>query len=201
MKKAILFCTLFSLVSLAYAQQGRTIQDFYNQFTKKVPAVLSAHGVTAGQTTWKQELIDLKNGYVKFSVVDKSTMQPDMECASYEMAVWKTAAGSLIIGVFPTYCGGEGCGGQLNNLRFFNTSWKDITDEVIDKDAIISKARRSQFSNNYTPSGDFFSAEMECSVVIPRQGTTLSVTPRLAGMAEGTAISIKFDKASGRFVL
>ncbi len=202
MKTSLLVLAL-AFLSTSLLAQGRTIKDFYTQFKQNTPRILADHKPSDMQR-WSsggsnEELLDLKNGYAKFAVLDKESGQPDMECASFEMAVWKAADASLVIGVFPTYCGGEGCGGQLNNLRFFDTKWNDVTSRVLDKNTVLGVAKNSKFSNGYKPDAGFFNSEMECQVTIPRIGTNLTITPRMAGM-EGTPIVLKFDKTLGKFI-
>jgi hypothetical protein len=188
-----------------YAQK-KSIKDYYDVFIKKTPKVYAENTSEKGYK-WKILTHDSSNGYMKFSFVDAEDGEPDMTSPSYEMAVWKKADGGIVIGVFETFCGGEGCFGTLDRLRFFDANWNDITSSVFDKSAYVAKAKKCSFKSfgdnkPYKPGGSYFTEkDLTCDVKIPQFGTFLKVSCYVPGIAAGCQDEFKFDKAAGRFII
>jgi hypothetical protein len=140
---------------------------------------------------------------MKFALTDIEDGEVGMTNPAYEMAVWRKTDGTIIIGIFQSYCGGEGCFGTLDKLRFYDAKWNDITDKVFNIPAYLESAKKCKFKagrEEYKPEGSFFSYEnLTCMVKIPQKGLDLTLHIVVPGIAEGCTDFYKFDKNTGTF--
>ncbi len=138
---------------------------------------------------------DLKNGYLQAMVRDGVMGDP-----VFELALWKTAKGEDIVGVFEYTCGGEGCWGNLKNLQFFDAQLKPISEKVLNwADLHDRQARFSYKSSTETGAIQLAGKDAAALVKIPQQGTSIEIILGTPGIAEAKFVTLVFDKAQGRF--
>ncbi len=202
--KIFIFSLLLWLNFSETTAQKTAIKDFYDDFIRKTPEVFSEDVSTEG-TKWKVFIHDSSNGYMKFALTDIEDGEVGMTNPAYEMAVWRKNDGSIVIGIFQSYCGGEGCFGTLDKLRFYDAKWNDISDKVFNFQAYLESTKKCKFKagrEDYKPDVSFFLREnLTCMVKIPQKGLDLTFHIFVPGIAEGCTDSYKFDKNSGTFSL
>ncbi len=143
---------------------------------------------------------DAQNGYMFGCLPLEGEKDCSMESYSYAFAVWKTAKGDKIWGVFRHACGGMGCWGQnMGDLRFYDNMLMDITNNVYD----IRKAQKEADATELKIDGnnDVDALQRNIYAEIPRKGTTIQLTVGLVGVVSKNFASLIFDKSTGKFEL
>jgi len=173
--------------------QNTDLEQFFVKYTKTF--LIDMH--TSVTTN------DKVNGCLAFGTNKTDVDSPFFE-ANYTMAVWKTATGKAIFGVFEYNCFGGGCFGiSFRNLKFYDKNLNDITIQVCDIDAVEDLASQStNTANGQTFRWEDFGQEM--FVQIPQFGTTikLSILAVDASVLDSNNFAdFVFDKMAGRFSL
>ncbi|HNN76759.1 MAG: hypothetical protein K1X70_19390 [Leptospirales bacterium] len=125
------------------------------------------------------------------------------ECADFpkrvDAAMWRTATGDIIWGVYQYGCGGGGCWGDLDSLRFYDTSLRDITPNVYDRTEVDNLATAAKI---HDPNGVSLPADKRNFMIdIPRVGTTIKMTVGVVFIDWKEFAELQFDKTTGKFRL
>jgi hypothetical protein len=127
----------------------------------------------------KYEVKDEKNGFYKFCALEEGDDDCSMESNIYDMAVWKLASGEKIYGYFRYNCGGEGCGGTLADIHFFDANYKEITESVLPMKELKALEKTQVKINGEIVAAD---AERTYFFKIPQEGTSIEVFVGVLGI-------------------
>lgn len=187
MYKSLILLAFFGFLGSATMSAQSSLAKFVEYITNKNEKGLKL----------KYEVKDEKNGFYKFCTLVDGDDDCTMESSLYEAAVWNLADGGKIYGYFKFYCGGEGCGGELADVHFFDAKYKDITATVLPMKTLRDLAKKDV----RTAEGQLVpaSAERSYMIAIPQKGTSIDVNIGVLGMGISKAGTLTFDKKAGKF--
>lgn len=162
MKKPLLL-SIFILLSTCLLAQKKTVEDYYLMLKPSIEKKLKDEFYLEGMSLVVKAK-DLVNGYMKIIASPEAMGSP-----VYDFALWRDDKGNPLIGIFEYTCGGMGCGGGLNDFKFFNGEMQEITAKVVDL-ALIKDYFMEKLGNDLS--------ESSCMVAIPQQGTSIKILPQ-----------------------
>ncbi len=162
MKRYLLLST-FVLVSISLFAQKKNVEDYYLMLKPTLEKKLKEEFYLDGMSLIIKKK-DLINGYMQIIASPE-----DMGSPIYDFALWRDDKGNALLGIFEYGCGGMGCGGGLNDLKFYNGEMQEITTKVVDMRAV--KAYFEEKLGNDL-------SESSCMVTIPQQGTSIKIMPQ-----------------------
>ncbi len=172
MKKYLLLSTLIFLSNCLFAQK-KSVEEYYLMLKPTLEKKLKDEFYLDGMSLIIKKK-DLVNGYLQVIASPEAMGSP-----VYDFALWRDDKGNALLGIFEYGCGGMGCGGGLNDFKFYNGEMQEITTKVVDiatiKDYFMEKLGSDL-------------SESSCMVVIPQQGTSIKIMPQ-ATHFEGYGLS------------
>ena len=144
----------------------------------------------------KYEVKDEKNGFYKFCALVDGDDDCSMESNIYDMAAWNLASGAKMYGYFRYNCGGEGCGGTLADIHFFDANYKEITESVLPM-----KELKALEKTQVKVDGEIVAADAERNFIfkIPQKGTSIEVFVGVLGIDMVNVGTLSIDKKTGKF--
>lgn len=111
-----------------------------------------------------------------------------------EMGLWVTNDKREILGVFTGMNSGMTSGGEVKDLKFYDTKWNDITGDLIDISALEKLSQETRGESSATVIGQF-------EAKIPKQGTTIELIDLKDGLKKEKIGELQFDLETGKFKL
>lgn len=166
MKLLFFICAFLLLTFAAFAQQPKTVTDFYLAFPSDIYATDNNGEKISGQTAlhrFRRSLIkieDRKNGYLRLEGAWEGWA---------EIALFKKKDGSYLVAQAESGCG-PACLGFIKFFTYKTGKWKDVTAEVFPAltEAQIEKAFADHKLDTEENSTAYY-------FVLPQQGTTVKM--------------------------